>query len=160
MYHSSVFFLEWIIRDHNHESQGRLKWIKHERVGYFAISVCEIHTVFKYMIKGLKFTWLIDTVSQLFNFPEFFFDLSNIDHKFENYTFASTENQDPKGHSKRKQIYLHYMPSYFVYIQSYKNKNSPSNNLVKRADWPPLKIFLDPRLLVMSFSLPIYLSRF
>lgn len=102
-----------------------------------------------YMIKGLKFTWLIDTVSQLFNFPEFFFDLSNIDHKFENYTFASTENQDPKGHSKRKQIYLHYMPSYFVYIQSYKNKNSPSNNLVKRADWPPLKIFLDPRLLVM-----------
>lgn len=91
----------------------------------------------------------------------FFFDLSNIDHKFENYTFASTENQDPKGHSKRKQIYLHYMPSYFVYIQSYKkNKNSPSNNFVMRADWPPLKIFLDPRLLVMSFSLPIYLSRF
>lgn len=40
------FSLEWIIRDHNHESQGRLKWIKHERVGYFAISVCEIHTVF------------------------------------------------------------------------------------------------------------------
>lgn len=72
MYHPSVFFsLEWIIRDHNHESQGRLKWIN-ERVGYFAISVCEIHTVFKYMIKGLKFTWLIDTFSQLFNFPDFF----------------------------------------------------------------------------------------
>lgn len=110
------FFLEWIIRDHNHESQGRLKWIKYERVGYFAISVCE--KFIRYLNIWLKVLNSLDSMTLSPSYStsrNFFFDLSNIDHKFENYTFASTENQDPKGHSKRKQIYIICPHTLFIF---------------------------------------------
>lgn len=68
------FSLEWIIRDHNHEST-RSTEVNKTWTSWLLCHLSLRNSYGIYMIKGLKFTWLIDTISQLFNFPEFFFSI-------------------------------------------------------------------------------------